>query len=291
MLSVQRLSRDTGAAIDIDLFRRRTWNGFAAELVRIPGPAVYDFKTDGTLCQISLLDIRRSDGETVVTNLESSSAKDLRNKLSFIPAGCRVEGWSAIDRAATITSVMIDPEARSDQNIDLSQLPPHIHFDDQYLRTAIRRFQALLSDPTLDMPGYADTLIELVRFDLLRTTKNPSARLPKTGALSPQQVSLVIDYVDAHLSERTSISDLAALLNLTRYHFMRSFKQAVGMPPHQFMIARRVERAKEMLCDQDQTIAGVALRTGFSTPLQLTRAFRRVVGTTPSEFRRQIPLA
>jgi AraC family transcriptional regulator len=289
--SVQRLSRETGAAIDIDLFKRRTWNGFAAEFVRIPAPARYDFKTDGSSFRISLLDIRRTDGVTAASKLQQSAAKDLRNKISFVPPGQRIEGWCAIERAATITSVVIDPDAEFDHSIDLKLLAPRIHFDDQYVRTVLRRFQNLLSDPTLDMPGYAETLIEMLGFDLFRSSRTQSARPPATGALSPQQVRLVLDYIDAHLLERPTIAELAALVNLTRYHFMRSFKLAVGMPPHQFMIKRRVERAKEMLSDQDQTIAGVAQQTGFSTSLQLTRAFRRVVGTTPSEFRRQMPLA
>ena len=146
-----------------------------------------------------------------------------------------------------------------------------------------------MNDPSLDLPGYAEALIKVLSFDLFRTAAARPLPSQAPGALSPQQVRLVTDYIDAHLSERPRISDLAALVQLTRYYFIRSFKQAVGMPPHQFMIARRVERAKEMLANQEQTIASVAERTGFGTSLQLARAFRRVVGTIPSEFRRHLP--
>jgi AraC family transcriptional regulator len=52
------------------------------------------------------------------------------------------------------------------------------------------------------------------------------------------------------------------------------------------MIRLRVDRAKEMLAEGDLSIAEVASQTGFGSPIQLTRAFRRVVGTTPSAFRR-----
>ncbi|MBX9826337.1 MAG: helix-turn-helix transcriptional regulator, partial [Xanthobacteraceae bacterium] len=72
------------------------------------------------------------------------------------------------------------------------------------------------------------------------------------------------------------------------FHFIRSFKQAAGIPPHQFMIRLRVDRAKEMLAEGDLSIAEVASQTGFGSPIQLTRAFRRVVGTTPSAFRRDM---
>jgi AraC family transcriptional regulator len=200
-----------------------------------------------------------------------------------------VEGWCAIERTGSITSIAIDPEAQFEHRIDVAQLPPRLEFDDPLLRADLQRFQALLSDPSLDLPGYAEALIEVLGFDLFRSVAVRARHPLAAGALSPHQVQLVTEYIDAHLSERPRISDLAALVSLTRYHFIRSFKQAVGMPPHQFMIGRRVERAKEMLANQEQTVASVAEQTGFGTPVQLTRAFRRVVGSTPSEFRRHLP--
>jgi AraC family transcriptional regulator len=287
--SVERVSRETGRVIDVDILKRRSWSGFTAEFLRISAPALYDFKGDETWSRISLFDLYRTDGVTSATGLPRSLTKDLRNKLSFVPAGCGVEGWCAIDRAASITTIAIDPDAQFEHRIDLAQLPPRLEFDDALLRSDLQRFQALLSDPSLDLPGYAEALIEVLGFDLFRSVAARPLQSPATGALSPQQVRLVTEYIDAHLSERPSISDLAALVHLTRYHFIRSFKQAAGMPPHQFMIARRVERAKEMLANQEQSIASVAERAGFGTSLQLARAFRRVVGTTPSEFRRHLP--
>jgi AraC family transcriptional regulator len=92
--------------------------------------------------------------------------------------------------------------------------------------------------------------------------------------------------MESHLDEKTTIAELAKLVDLTRFHFIRSFKQAVGVPPHQFMIYRRVERAKEMLTGRSHSIADVAAQTGFNSSIQLSRAFRRVLGVTPSEFRR-----
>jgi AraC family transcriptional regulator len=287
--SVKRIRRETGRAIDVDTFKRRSWSGFTAEFVRISAPTLYDFKGDATWSRISLFDLYRTDGVTSVVGLPRSVTKDLRNKLSFVPAGCQVQGWCAIDRTASITTIAVDPDAQFEHRIDLAQLPPRLEFDDPLLRSDLQRFQALLSDPSLDLPGYAEALIEVLGFDLFRSAAAKPLQSQAAGALSPQQVRLVTEYIDAHLSERPRISDLAAVVHLTRYHFIRSFKQAAGMPPHQFMIARRVERAKEMLADQEETVASVAERTGFGTSLQLARAFRRVVGTTPSEFRRHLP--
>jgi AraC family transcriptional regulator len=88
------------------------------------------------------------------------------------------------------------------------------------------------------------------------------------------------------LAEKIAIADLAALLGLTRFHFIRSFQQNVGLPPLQFLIRCRIERARELLKVDTLNVADVAAQSGFGGTVQLTRAFRRVVGTTPSRYRR-----
>ena len=96
----------------------------------------------------------------------------------------------------------------------------------------------------------------------------------------------ITTYIDGNLSRRPRVSKLAELVGMTRLHFMRSFKQAVGVPPHQHVIARRIQRARELLVESDLPIAGVAAETGFGTSIQLARAFRRAIGMSPSEYRR-----
>jgi AraC family transcriptional regulator len=78
---------------------------------------------------------------------------------------------------------------------------------------------------------------------------------------------------------------LAAVARLSAYHFERQFKGAVGLPPHQYVIMRRVECAKELLqAGTDLSLAVVAARAGFSDQSQFTHHFKRVVGVTPAQF-------
>jgi AraC family transcriptional regulator len=165
-------------------------------------------------------------------------------------------------------------------------LPPQLAFEDQALRMALLRFQAILHDPSLDIPGYAETLGELVAFEVGRIASQQPRQMAQQGGLTTRQVRLVTEYMDDHLTEKITISELAALLALTRFYFIRAFKQTAGTPPHQFMIRRRVDRARELLADSRASIAEIAERTGFGSPIQLTRAFRRILGTTPSAVRR-----
>ena len=81
------------------------------------------------------------------------------------------------------------------------------------------------------------------------------------------------------------LDHLAALAHMSPYHFARLFKKSTGLPPHQYVIARRVERAKELLRDRDPLpLAEVAAETGFSSQSHFTRHFKRFVGVTPRQF-------
>jgi AraC family transcriptional regulator len=78
---------------------------------------------------------------------------------------------------------------------------------------------------------------------------------------------------------------MAEVVGLNSYHFARQFKAATGLPPHQFVIARRVERARELLQEgADLSLAEVALRAGFSDQSQFSCHFKRQVGVTPRQF-------
>ena len=279
-----------GGAVDLDVLKRKSWPGVTAHFVRIAAPVTYGFKLKSTSHSIALRDLYRVDGETTVPGLPRCCTKDLRGKLAFIPAGYDVEGWAKIEKAASFIIVMIDSNASGRPPIDLTRLAPRIDFDDQTLRLLMLRFQAILDDPSLDVPGYAESLAELLTFELTRTARRaPASQLQLQSApcgLSSSQLRLVIEYMDRHLNEKITISELAALLDLNRFHFIRAFKQAAGMPPLQFVIRRRVERAREFLTERGMSIAEVADRSGFGSPIQMTRAFRRVVGTTPSAIRR-----
>ena len=79
---------------------------------------------------------------------------------------------------------------------------------------------------------------------------------------------------------------MAAVVGLNAYHFARQFKAATGLPPHQYVILRRVERARQLLqAGTDLSLAEVAAGAGFSDQSQFSRHFKRLLGVTPGQFR------
>ena len=83
-----------------------------------------------------------------------------------------------------------------------------------------------------------------------------------------------------------SLEEMAAVARLSVYHFARQFKRATGLPPHRYVILRRVDRAKQLLqCGGDLSLAELAAHAGFSDQSQFSHHFKRIVGVTPGQFR------
>src|SRR5215468_4632009 len=104
------------------------------------------------------------------------------------------------------------------------------------------------------------------------------------GALPRGRLRAVVEYVEGHLGAGPTLEQMAAVARLSPYHFARQFKAATGLPPHQYVIARRVERAKQLLQGGGLTLAQVAARAGFSKQSHLSHHFKRLVGVTPGQF-------
>jgi AraC-like DNA-binding protein len=95
----------------------------------------------------------------------------------------------------------------------------------------------------------------------------------------------VREFIEAHLEENISIQTLAGIAGLSMYHFARAFKKSEGMTPHEYLIQRRVRRAKDLLAGTDLPLSEIALASGFSDQSHCARRFREHVGVTPSSYR------
>jgi len=121
------------------------------------------------------------------------------------------------------------------------------------------------------------------------------ARLPSGpyGILPPKRLRAVVEYIMENLESKLTLEQLAGVTHLSPYHFARLFKATTGLAPHQYVIVRRVERAKHLLQQKgaDLSMVEVALRVGFSDQSQFTHHFKRIVGATPGQFRNSARIA
>jgi AraC family transcriptional regulator len=108
----------------------------------------------------------------------------------------------------------------------------------------------------------------------------------RDGALPRGRLRAVVEFIEEHLNASPTLEELAAVARLSVYHFARQFKAATGLPPYQYVILRRVERAKQLLqAETGLSLAEVAVHAGFSDQSHLSHHFKRLVGVTPGQFR------
>jgi len=98
----------------------------------------------------------------------------------------------------------------------------------------------------------------------------------------------VLDHIEQHLEDEITVAGLAEQAHLSEFHFTRMFTAAVGIPPHRYVSRRRLENATALLAAGRLPLSEIAYRSGFSSQASFNRAFRRVAGMTPGEYRRHV---
>lgn len=130
--------------------------------------------------------------------------------------------------------------------------------------------------------------IGLATFDHLLYTYGGVARTSRlSGGLSPSQLRRAHDYIEANLAGDPSITNLASECGVSSSFFARGFRRSTGMTPHQWIIQRRISRAKSLMRDSDIPLVDIALMCGFVDQSHFGRQFRRAMDSTPAEWRRK----
>jgi AraC family transcriptional regulator len=269
---------------------RVTWRGFSAETVVIEGPRAFDYSWAGGPHYLALNDIQRSDGEIALADLPKSTQTDLRGLMTFIPGGCTASGWSKLRaRRNLFTALYYDPTIlpeELDTRIAGTERPM-LYFDNPALRSTLSKLQGLLVDPNPIDAIYSETLGLTAAIELARLQFNgPSVRAPDSGRLGTAQERLVLEFIRENLHRDVSLSDLAGLVGLSRFHFTRAFKRTTGFSPYQFILSARVERAKSSLASSNKSMFEISRSLGFGNQGRFAAAFRKSEGITPSQFRR-----
>jgi AraC family transcriptional regulator len=133
---------------------------------------------------------------------------------------------------------------------------------------------------------YIESLANVLAVHLLRqyAATQPQVTVYE-GGLPQRQLSRVLDYMNDHLEHDIKLVDLAALLNMSQFHFSHLFKQAIGTSPYQYLLQQRIERAKQLLKGSDRSIMEIAFLCGFNSHSHLSKQFRQVTGMTPKAYR------
>jgi len=111
-------------------------------------------------------------------------------------------------------------------------------------------------------------------------------RRPPRGGLAPWQERRAKELLDANLAGDVTLSMLADVCDLSTRHFTRAFRQSIGLSPHQWLLQRRIDRARELLRDRSLSLADAAIACGFANQAHFTKVFTRLAGASPGRWRR-----
>ena len=206
----------------------------------------------------------------------------LHGDMTLMPSGIPSQwSWnSTCDRL----DVIISPDVFGDGN-ELAVVDRFLFRDREMEVICHRLYQAVSLGGMADRL-YVESLVTQLAVLIRRrhSTASAALRIPPSSGLTRSQARRVLDYIETHLSRHLTLGELARIAGLSLHHFARMFKRTVGMAPHRYVLERRLERAKGMLCSTGTSLVEISLSTGFSSQSHFTSTFRRLVGPTPTEF-------
>jgi len=107
------------------------------------------------------------------------------------------------------------------------------------------------------------------------------------GGLAPWQIKQLRTHITENLASPIALEELAAICRLSGSHFSRAFKTSFGDPPHSYIMRQRIEEAKRLMLEREESLSQIALACGFADQSHFCRSFRRAEGDSPNFWRRQ----
>ena len=265
------------------------WHRWFTESIHTPIGNKVEFRFQGPVHLLALYNEgTRRDGETSIDGLPSSKVRNFVNKLTFVPAGHSYREWHETGASTRVTFLYLDPaELQKSDGADTAY-EPRIYFEDTMVWETAAKLKNAIESGQVKSTSYLEALSNVLAHELSRSDHNIARNSSVSrGGLASWQKRAVIGYIEEHLGEQICLLTLAELARLSEHHFCRTFKQSFGIPPHQYHVQRRVERAKELLADRTASVTNIALTLGYSQNSSFSTAFRKMTGWTPSEYRRE----
>lgn len=174
-------------------------------------------------------------------------------------------------------------------NPDCIELIPHFAtVQDPLIEGILLNLKEELESGGIGGSLYVDQLKTTLALHLLRKYCTCTPRIATySDGLPKYKLQRALEYINAHLEQDIQLADLAELLGMSRYYFVRLFKQSMGVTPYQYVLQQRIERAKVLLRHRERAISNIALECGFANQSHFTKHFRQFTGRTPKAYQQR----
>lgn len=266
--------------------RMLTWNGILLEHLKLPPldisnvqatrhhltlqlkrPKKVELKTNGRFNHQQLL-----PGNVCITPFQHLHAVRWQDEMEVL--------------SLTLEPKFVAQSLQESVNPDRVELMMHRGQKDPLIREILFALKAELEAGCPAGSLYGEAMGTALAVHLLKhySTLKPLPISYKDG-LPQYKLNQALEYIQSYLDQDIKLVDLAECVGMSQYHFGRLFKQSTGVPPHQFVLQQRIERAKQLLQQRNLAIADIALSCGFKSQSHLTTLFRKFTGSTPKAFR------
>jgi AraC-like DNA-binding protein len=234
----------------------------------------FDLYSDGRLIRPRQFDA----GAVAIFDLRSTLATDIRDP------------FHAIDLYLPITALNAMSDDLGRARIDELRHTPGTAVEDPTTRNLLMSMRpGLAAPPEHTSALFVDHVALAIATHLAHRYGGMNVPALRTrGGLAPVQARRAQELLSANLSGRILLADLAKACDLSVRQFTRAFRQSTGLAPHQWLVQRRLEKAKSLLEDTKLSLADVASDCGFADQSHFTRVFMNAVGATPGEWRRML---
>jgi AraC-like DNA-binding protein len=138
---------------------------------------------------------------------------------------------------------------------------------------------------TMQMTSSSTSALAWTAPDEMHDLGWPPAARAELGTLPLSRLRRVTEHIREHLDQHLTLAQLGAVVYMSPYHFARLFQRSTGVPPHQFVVRARIDRAVTLLAARELSIARISRAVGFRTASHFSTVFRRVTGVTPRAYR------
>ncbi|OAV54185.1 AraC family transcriptional regulator [Rhizobium sp. WYCCWR10014] len=275
-----------GSATVLATSRGRGWRGLEAELLRIPPGRTH---ISGTPYHRLGIHVGRPVRAQCRCDGREYRRLQKHGDIDVVPAG--LDGVWEDDRECMILRLKISKDLFHQAAIGLGRDPaaaiaPKFQLRDPRLEAIAWALKAELEAGVPSDNLYADTLATALALRLIEAGGDTSHPVDNSRALSPRQKRMLTDYIEDNLDMPLSLAELAALGGLSLSHLKTQFRNSFGMPPHQYVLHRRVARAEVLIRSSDLPLSQIALEAGFAHQSHMANSMKRLLGISPGTITR-----
>jgi AraC family transcriptional regulator len=267
----------------------RNWTGVEVHRYRVSGPSqTIEFRLPQLAIFLPHVDhpvrVRQEIGDNVMTKDVSKDA------VTIAPAA--LTRRASVERRHELTAIFLDPLvfseiAHAETGVHYPEIMPQFGIADPLIRSIGMTLDGEMRSNNPKPAFYAERLASTLASHIFVRYSAPVYREMRSLGVHWTKLRRCIEHIHANIDKPLSLDQLAVVAGMSKFHFAKSFRDAMGLAPHQYLVKLRVEKARALLSDDTISLSEIAWRVGYEDIGQFASQFRKVIGVSPTQYRRQ----